>query len=358
MTPPPPSTTAARPAKAPLVPPEERFWQRYSPHHEFPLSSLLSLLAHAAVAAVLVWVVGRALFGSEKTRPIPMDTIVIAGGGGNPEGIGDAPGNGAPPQAHREAVETSDKHEKAPTEAVKDKPKVDTEALTAPVEADPLKLPEFANDRVLNSGNSSLAGLSKLSQDTQRKMLEGLAVAGKGQGGPGSGGGKGAGKGKGTGDLEGEGKGRISVRQKRLLRWTMKFDIHHAGDARTNGEEYARQLEALGAILAIPDPRGGYQVVRDLRRRPVHGKIEDLAKINRIFWVDDKPETVGPLCYALGVRPVPPHIVAFFPEELEAELLDKELKYQGRSEDQIKETVFRVVRLGGGRYVPEVEEQH
>jgi hypothetical protein len=60
---------------------------------------------------------------------------------------------------------------------------------------------------------------------------------------------------------------------------------------------------------------------------------------------------------ALGIRPPPEHIVAFFPPELEKELLDKELKaFHGNEVDipENAETTFRVERLSG-KYVPVVQ---
>src|SRR5262245_40269154 len=46
-------TVAEEPKGATKAPPEERFWKRYSPHHEFPLSGSASTAIHI-VAIVLV----------------------------------------------------------------------------------------------------------------------------------------------------------------------------------------------------------------------------------------------------------------------------------------------------------------
>ncbi|HKM55969.1 MAG TPA: hypothetical protein VJY33_21360, partial [Isosphaeraceae bacterium] len=124
---------------------------------------------------------------------------------------------------------------------------------------------------------------------------------------------------------------------KRVLRWTMIFDTR-------NGEDYRVQLQALGAILAIPGD-GQYLVIKDLRP-PVRPVPEDLKKIQRIFWIDNRPDSVGPLGAALGLPRPPPEVVAFFPEALERELLTKELAFRGRQENQILETRFRVMRRG------------
>ena len=54
--------------------------------------------------------------------------------------------------------------------------------------------------------------------------------------------------------------------------------------------------------------------------------------------------------------PTPTRFVAFFPIELEQELLRKELSYRNVPEDDIKETRFQVRHTGRG-YEPFVVEQ-
>jgi hypothetical protein len=138
---------------------------------------------------------------------------------------------------------------------------------------------------------------------------------------------------------------RLSVQQKRVLRWSMTFGTQ-------NGEDYLRQLKDLkpgsGAILAIPKGNGQYEVIRDLSKRPAAGKVEDLTKIRNIFWVDDKPESVANLARALGIK-APPFFVAFFPPELEEEVvrLERE-KAGGAREDDIEATTIEMARSGDG----------
>jgi hypothetical protein len=134
--------------------------------------------------------------------------------------------------------------------------------------------------------------------------------------------------------------------QQRTLRWTLAFDTR-------DGAEYARQLDALGAILAVPDKADQYRVIRDLKQRPARGEVEDLSKIQRIFWVDNKPESIRTLAKALQLRPVPDRIIALFPEKVEQELLKKELAYRGLKEADIRQTRFKVVRT----YAVEVASQ-
>jgi hypothetical protein len=134
--------------------------------------------------------------------------------------------------------------------------------------------------------------------------------------------------------------------QQRLLRWALAFDTR-------DGEEYARQLDALGAILAVPDRDNQYRVLRDLKHRPAKGEVEDLTRVRRVFWVVNKPESIATLAKALQLRPVPDHIIVLFPEKVEQELVKKELAYRGLSEDDIRETRFKIVR----HYTVEVESQ-
>jgi hypothetical protein len=124
---------------------------------------------------------------------------------------------------------------------------------------------------------------------------------------------------------------------KRLVRWQMIFDTK-------DGEEYAKQLHALGAILAVKEKNGKYRFFRDLTKRPIVGKTEDVTQVKHIFWVDSKPESVRSLAKALGLKPEPETVVVFFPEKLEKELLDKELAFAGKKEEAIQETTFKVVR--------------
>ncbi|MCI0463725.1 MAG: TIGR03067 domain-containing protein [Gemmataceae bacterium] len=130
-------------------------------------------------------------------------------------------------------------------------------------------------------------------------------------------------------------------RQQRQLRWTLRFDTR-------DGRNYLRQLQALGAILAIPDEESQFRVIRDLSQRPAQGKIEEIAQLNRIYWIDQKPHSVASLSLALGLAAPPRFLVAFFPEKVEQDLLRLELAHVGRKEEEIAETHFEVVKKGDG----------
>jgi hypothetical protein len=213
------------------------------------------------------------------------------------------------------------------------------------------QIPPFEKDptvqNLIKQGNEVAETVNRLNQNLQDQLRRGLR-SGQGQGGTGSGGGQGAGQGEGQGGGRGPGQG-LTAREKRVLRWAMVFSTF-------NGEDYRKQLKSLGAYLAIPVDDKQFTVIRDLTP-PVHGKIEDVSQIKRIFWIDDKPQSVLSLATALRVRPIPPRIVAFFPEELEKKLLKLELSFAGRKEEDIRETRFEVILVGPGHYEPRVVSQ-
>ena len=114
------------------------------------------------------------------------------------------------------------------------------------------------------------------------------------------------------------------------------------------------------------DPRSRVRQTRELAREharmPVERDIADLQKAKRIFWIDDRHESVAALCASLGVKTRPPFVVAFFPAALEKQLLEKELAFANREQQDIREeadienTKFEIQR-SGTRYVPVVIEQ-
>ena len=147
-----------------------------------------------------------------------------------------------------------------------------------------------------------------------------------------------------------KGESPESKRQKRLLRWIVVFDT-------PNAKDYLAQLDALGAILAVPQPAGGYLVIRNLDKQPASGVCENLDDIHRIFWIDDNQASVSALAQFLRLQPVPPHLVAFFPRYIEDEMARKELAYAHRREEDIKETHFKLAHTAKRGYEIEITSQ-
>jgi hypothetical protein len=316
-------------------PPAEEFWHRYSPHYEAPISGVGSLVVHLIPFALFLAMVILGIGLSNRSK-IEFEAVRLpGGGGGNPNGRGDGPGVGNAP-----LVEDTNNLAKEETTdnltPLNDRPPLD-----------PTKVAEvkrmFDSDpdamRFINSGNQNFDAIAKnLNQDILGKIRDGM-TPGKGQGGPGSGGGEGKGKGTGTGPNTGAGKGTLTEREKRMLRWVMVFETQ-------NPHDYVKQLAGLGAILAIPTGSGQYKLIKDL----MHPQLvdEDVASLNRIYWVDDKPQSVASVLQILKVSMRPTHFVAFMPQELEQRLGEMERQYQSLAEDEIYETKFKVFRTPNG----------
>jgi hypothetical protein len=342
-----PAPAPAKPkAEQPLVPPDEQFWVRYSPHHEFPLSTVTSFALHVLAFGVLL-LFAMVLIANKPVNQVPVEAVRLAaagGGGGNIHGVGDGPGHATAP-----VEEGGDKPDKDPTPP---------DVRPDPIKSPGVKPPQLDDDalRAIKeaTGAKHSAAFSNLMNNVHSKLGP-PQTPGAGKGGSGSGGGQGDGVGKGTGDGRGDGvtKGSLTQREKRMLRWTMRFNTN-------TGRDYVAQLAGLGAILAVPvggtNDNPEYELIRDLTERPAKMVKEDVYALNRIFWYDNDPRSTRDVMGALGIPLVPSHFVAFIPQEVEDQLYKLERAHAGtRPEDDIKHTYFRVKRQGN-RFVPELED--
>jgi hypothetical protein len=349
------SEKAVRGTQPVRLPPEEKFWQRYSPHQEMPLSTITSFGLHLLGIGGLFLFAWLGWFGFGKSdNPLPVETVrfeLPSGGGANEHGSGTNKGVG---KVGAEPVATTQEKPDDPTPPIdndKERTKLDPTALASNEKLAIQKDDTFV--RYIQEGNPNTKIFQTIDATALSKLRDGLNP-GKGRGGAGKDGGKGAGTGTGDGDANGPGKtpkGALSNREKRMLRWSMIFDTR-------SGQDYLNQLHSLGAILGIPVGDGkSYKIVRELGKRPAPLLDEDISKIQRIFWIDDRPESVASIMQVIGYPMTPVHFVAFMPETLEQEMFELEKKYRGRSEDQIHETKFRAVRKSDGKYHPVVIEQ-
>jgi hypothetical protein len=331
-----------------LVPPEEQFWKRYSPHGEAPLSVAGSFAVHAlAVGGLILFAVYLASLFYKPTRSLPIDPVRmnLGGGGGKPGGSGDGPGVG----------KGSDVSEKA-DEDVPGEEKSELRPALAPTEIAKVKENFAPADARLIERSETGKALARMDDGIANKLRDGLNP-GRGKGGAGSGGGKGTGKGTGEGAGTGPGRGTLNKREKRNLRWHLRFP-------RSSAVEHLVELRSLGAYIAFPLNSGRevqWKVIRDVRPG---GKVldEDIGKINRMYWIYDKPEMVISTLNALAVRlpVVPAQVIIFMPVELENQLQVMEQRYvekvlkRSYDEDKIDDTWFAVVPKGGGGYKTEI----
>jgi hypothetical protein len=324
------------------VPPENSLWKRYSPHHELPVSVTTSAVTHAVFFALLVFGVLGALFWKQSAgQPPPLGPVVEISNDGPSGGADgdDRAGNGNP-------------LEKVLPQDAQDPPAAPKPQQRRAGELPQLKKPEVVQDIDFRiRGNKEFADdpteamktLGRIDKETRDLLIR---SARRGPVGPS------------TGPREAVIDSTVDVRLMRALRWTMVFN-------REDGQDYRRQLAGLTAqmkektIVAIKEPDGRYRVFRDLDSDRPASAIEDLSTMQRIFWVDNKPDSVRALSRVLGLAQPPPSIAILFPEELEHKLLRIELAHAGLREDQekqIKETRFGIIRQGKN-YEPVVTGQ-
>jgi hypothetical protein len=324
----------------PMLVPDQKFWKHYSPHHELPLSTASSLLIH--ITGITVLIVGSivlARLGLGDHPRVEVGEIALdPGGGGRADGA-EGPKTGIEPK--REAASSPTSGEDARTNLPSPQELKDVNVKPAPI-IESARPPE----RLIEQHDLGTSGKFAAVDEILKAALDGTAS--KGRNGPGEKDGSGAGSDKGNG----KDKGKLSQQQKRQQRWVLLFNTR-------DGDDYAKQLKGLKALLAVPMPKDEKQflLIEDLSKRPVQTKKSDLATIKRIYWIDDKPESVASLARALGLKPVPSFIVAFFPEELEKDLLKKELAYRHQDEDKIDETRFQVKPKRNSGYEAVVLEQ-
>jgi hypothetical protein len=347
------TTEKKKPGKArdnSAQPPAEQFWQHYSPHGELPLSAAGSFALHALVIGGLIITtvfLANLLFHPLRSIPVEPVRLIDAGGGGAKGAEGTGTGTGA-------RVEDTGANDKGPNLGKTEKddtppvPKLN-DAQVAPLKAelDPASV-RFIQD----TNTAGAVAFTQLPDLVRRKLSDGIRQGG-GKGGSGEGGGEGSGKGPGKGSGTGPGKqnATLSQREKRMLRWTMRFTAN-------NGPEYVSQLRSLGAILAIPvveHPEPQYELVMDLR--PGRAKLEkkDLSEIQRIYWIDSNPRSIIDVMTTLGLPNRPTRFVAFMPDQLEKKLFEMEkaamvARTGSYNEDRIEETIFHVVPAPGGGY--------
>src|SRR5262245_32367887 len=316
-------SSKSAPPPAPLAPPDEQFWDKYSPHHEFPLSSIGSVALHIGVFAALAGLLYLAYKStiSDKT-PVPMRAIVVVGDNTGAEGGGS--GGGKPQENVDPTI-----HQVRPKEV----PQAQLD------EAVP-KLKEFLPKVPSNSPGlrpedlpavPRFAGLDKELQD---KLLEG-ASGQKGKG-PGTGGG-------GPGP-EGPGAGQASdptSSASRGIRWELNFKTE-------SGTDYLNQLRAMKATLLLPQPANWKEYKSyPLSEGSLVGQEFDITKLPGLHFIDDESGSAARLARAMGLDFSPPKFLAFFPKEIEEELARKEREFRARKESEIFSTSFRILVRDG-----------
>jgi hypothetical protein len=323
--------TTAPPAEQ-TQPPDERFWIKYSPHHEMSISSLASLVWHTLAVVLMVVVAWFVASGSHDDMPIELVDYSGPGSGGTGTDAKMGQGSGLVEAATASDLPPDAKNPTEPLHDVTDlqispKQLLDDVILDKDSQRELLKITEH--------GTQAMKQLAKLDKDMRKALLSG------GTGSAGANGGTGGGDQGGNGNQPGSGGTINNKRVKRKLRWTITFNTQ-------SGDDYLKQVQVLGAILAFHTPGGELKCVKDLTRRPAKLEDDNVQKMDRIFWIDDRRDSVEQLARAMGLEFVPDRIYALFPKSFEEELLKQELAFGHKTEDQIIETRFQVLMRGTG----------
>jgi hypothetical protein len=314
----PPPASKAPPG--PLAPPEEQFWERYSPHYEFPLSSVGSVALHIAALVLFLgalWLLSRMTL--LDTTPVPMRAVSVAGEGDAAEGSGAG--------GHKTEDVTPDVPQERPIpDARLNEVKEDIKEFLP-------KVPS-AEEGLRPEDLPAVRDLAKLSDDLRRKLLQGSGN--KGAGGAG---------GTGTAGVEGKGSGTQgdpASSASRAVRWELVFRTE-------SGKDYVAQLAAMKATLVIPNPPDwkSSKAYRDLGAGRVVGEEFSRDQLPGLYFVDEDAGSAGKVAGAIGLDFSPPLFIAFFPKEIEEELAAKERAFRGRKEGEIFSTKFKVLVRDG-----------
>jgi hypothetical protein len=327
------STSAPKPLPGPLAPPDERFWERYSPHYEFPLSSIGSVAMHVGFLVLFLgalYLLSRMTISD--TTPVPMRAISVMGDGDGEDGKGT--GGGMEGQENI-PLET-------PMDPMKPVPDVPLDKIKDIEKWFP-KLP--APDEGLRPEELDAAKkIAKLNEDMRKILLDGMN--GKK--------GRGPGDGSSNTGVDGQGSsntGDASSSQNRAVRWELIFKTE-------NGRDYLNQLAAMRATLVIPNPPNWKtsKAYSELNPPSPNGKSFNTDEMPGLYFVDDDAGSAQKLAAALGLDFSPPLFIAFFPKEIEEELAAKERAFRGRKESEIFSTKFKILMRDGRPFITVVDQ--
>ncbi|WP_020474133.1 hypothetical protein [Zavarzinella formosa] len=331
-------TKTPSPVPTPLAPPDEQFWEKYSPHYEFPLSSIGSIALH--VAGLMIFL--GALYMLSKmtlpgTEPVPMREMMVSSEGDGKEDGAPGSGGGAP-------IEDIN-HERPmdPTRVIPDKT---LDNVRAEIKDFVPNIPQDKDSPKIED-LPSFKKFAQLNEDLRKALMQG------------KGGSKGAGPESGRAATEnpevGAGGNKINGDPtssiNRAVRWELTYKTE-------SGQDYVKQLAAMKATLVIPQPPDFQKTLayKNIDQpRPV-GEPINVDQIKGLYFVDDSADSASKVARTLGLNFDPPHFVAFFPKDVEEELAAKERNYRGRKEDQIFSTKFKIL-IRDGKYTIQVLDQ-
>lgn len=300
------------------------WWRRYSSHGEFPWSTTGSLVLHFLLI-VLLLILARG-FQSPDREPLGCQTVLVGPDPEAAEGDSGTDKAGGPEGEPTQEQKQDEPKPEQPTPEKTEREKVDevkTEDLPTDMSVptfDPSSLPtedvpKKVVDRISQAKN-------RLEKALQKQPKTGTGGKGGSRTGPGGSGGSGA-----------------SGKAARAARWVLisqGSDIH----------SHIIQLDGLGAAFAVPGRGDRFVYFHNAASSNRTSEERDLGGENRIYWTFEKPSMVREFCQMVGI-PNADMLVMFLPVELEERMAEMERNYQGKGEEDVAQTRFRIVQRGG-----------
>jgi hypothetical protein len=284
------------------------FWERYSPNGELAWSSAMSLglLAFLGILPLVV----LTPFAHRDPTPPAVDVLVV----GEDENAPSGEGEGFEDRAAMAAAEPQ-ASEPLPKEPVVSEIEQVKELEKPAAEVKPVdRGRELAEETAV--AQSALDRLSQAQAQLNANLNQGKSEGTGGSGGSGA-------RGRGA----------------RVARWVLHFNTRST-------KHYLAQLDGLGAEIAFPAVGNRWQYFLDASSNKRRSEVRDLSSETRLYWVDEKPESLRGVAEELGI-PVPPFMIVFLPVDLEDRMLKLELAYQNLGEEEIRRTDFEVVTRAG-----------
>jgi hypothetical protein len=310
---------------------EEDFWDKYSPHFEFPLANVASIVIHIVVFGLFLLYISNQLKFDAKTPPRIVGIDIDPSSQGT--GTGKAGSGGGQEEAREDNVTPMNEQQVAP--------QIDLERSMVQARS---WAPELAQDPRALEAVAQSPNKKKLDQlgDALKRRLLGLGDK------TGAGGGEGTGTSGQTGTGAG-GLGDSASSARRSARWILLFRTE-------NGRDYLAQLGSLQAHILVPKGNK-YLYWTDLTNlgNPKEILEKDIPN-DRMTFIDNSADSVPKVVSALGLDFKSDVFIALIPKDVENDLAAKERAYRNRTEDQIKETTFRVL-VRGGKYTVTVVDQ-
>jgi hypothetical protein len=343
-------STVAKETSVGTVPPDEKFWQRYSAHHEFPLAGMTSFFIHALVIGVMALAGFWYLFQreSESNKPPTMDMVQLAGGGDGDEGAAGTPGlpgNPGPKEMETVLNPATGAVEPVPEAILKDAPKLELAVPEVDLTESKSDLESMLSKLEKDAAEQAKKTVKKESSPAKKQPSPSTVKGGGGEGGTGGAGGKGT-KGIGTG-AGGPGGRKATKAEIYAMRW--RFNLGR------NAKEHVDQLKAVGLVVVFRSPQGVDYFVNDLNRRPVALKRGNIAQFkDAVQWENTSMTSLVDLATELRLEFVPTKVLLFLPMEREEKIAAEEYRFADANKNKvqnIKETHFEF-RLRDGVYEP------